>query len=126
MVQRVRTRYRSGNDKIFGVEPKTNAVVSCKRFRIEIKLSMSGGAAEIENLGGNFLRRDSCSLLRDGELDGSCPVIQTQITEIRRREIPERLINEAEVLPIHLRAMDLPEAAELGDRRQGRLVNTHR
>src|SRR5258708_12906145 len=120
MVQRVRTRYRSGNDKIFGVEPKTNAVVSCKRFRIEIKLSMSGGAAEIENLGGNFLRRDSCSLLRDGELDGSCPVIQTQITEIRTRAIPEFLIHDEQVLPIHLRDMDLPSLAEIAHRTLGR------
>src|SRR5229473_869259 len=107
MVQRVRTRYRSGNDKVFGVELKTNAVVSCKRFRIKIKLGVSGGAAEIENPGCNFLRRGSCPLLRDGKLDGSCPVIQTQITEIGTRVIPEFLIHDEEVLPIGLRDTDL-------------------
>ena len=33
--------------KVFGVEPQTNAVVGGKALRVEIKLGMSGDAAEI-------------------------------------------------------------------------------
>src|SRR5579864_6264683 len=117
MAERIRSRHGSGNDKVLGVKPETNPVIGLKTCRIQIKLGVSGDAAEIQNLRFHFFGRNSGALLGERILNRSLTVVKAQVGEIRTRVVPDLLVDDEKVLPVGMLNVNLAQVAEIGNGR---------